>query len=120
MIACCLPFHCYRLRTNSKTIGYNYEGTIDLTLSMPNNFRLYGNSTLPSIEPSNMTVLKTNSIHHKEYTTFVSGTNHYLRIHLCGIREALNELFCLSVACELFCSFFLFLMLFICVSSPYC
>ena len=40
----------YRLWTNSKTVSYNYGGTLGLTWNMPNNFRLYGNITLAKLD----------------------------------------------------------------------
>lgn len=40
----------YRLWTNSKTVSYNYGGTLGITLNMPRNFRLYGNATLAKLD----------------------------------------------------------------------
>jgi iron complex outermembrane receptor protein len=40
----------YRLWTNSKTVSYNYGGTLGLTWNMPKNFRLYGNVTLAKLD----------------------------------------------------------------------
>jgi iron complex outermembrane receptor protein len=40
----------YRLWTNSKTISYNYGGTLGLTWNMPGNFRLYGNVTMAKLD----------------------------------------------------------------------
>jgi iron complex outermembrane receptor protein len=40
----------YRLWSNSKTVSYNYGGTLGLTWDMPKNFRLYGNVTLAKLD----------------------------------------------------------------------
>jgi len=40
----------YRLWTNSKTVSYNYGGTLGVTWNLPRNFRLYGNATLAKLD----------------------------------------------------------------------
>lgn len=40
----------YRLWTNSKTISYNYGGTLGLAWTMPGNFNLAGNVTLAKLD----------------------------------------------------------------------
>ncbi len=40
----------YRLWTNSKTVSYNYGGTLGLIWNMPKNFKLSGNITLAKLD----------------------------------------------------------------------